>query len=128
MDRDEWNMPGLDKLSAVDGAAMLTMFTVRGIEKACDHMPHKPETWFVTGGGRHNDYMMYCLRDRLDAPVKPVEDIGWHGDSLEAEGFAYLAVRAMKKMPISVPDTTGVPEALTGGEFHRSETKNRINE
>jgi 1,6-anhydro-N-acetylmuramate kinase len=47
--------------------------------------------------------------------LAPVEAIGCDGDSLEAEAWAYLAVRSRRNLPISWPTTTGAPHALTGG-------------
>ena len=49
----------------------------------------------MTGGGRHNPALMEALGRRLNASVKPVEAVGWHGDALEAQAFAYLAVRSL---------------------------------
>ena len=42
-------------------------------------------------------------------PVEPVDDVGWHGDALEAQAFAFLAVRSLRGLPLSFPGTTGVP-------------------
>ena len=52
-------------------------------------------------------------------PVAPVESCGWDGDALEAQAFAYLAVRSLKGLPITLPSTTGVREDLTGGVLAR---------
>ena len=58
----------------------------------------------------------------LDAgyPYLVAEDAGWDGDAMEAEGFAYLAMRARKGLPLSLPTTTGVPQPVTGGRLHRA--------
>ena len=71
----------------------------------------------VTGGGRHNLAIMDSLRQALGVPVMPVEAVGWDGDFLEAQCFAYLAVRSRAGLPLSLPTTTGAPHPLTGGEF-----------
>jgi len=63
---------------------------------------------------------MDALEERLDAPVKTVNDIGWDGDALEAQAFAYLALRSLAKLPFSFPSTTAVPQAMTGGTLHRA--------
>jgi anhydro-N-acetylmuramic acid kinase len=55
------------------------------------------------------------LRERLHASVQVAEAVGWSSDALEAQAFAYLAVRSIKKLPLSFPTTTGVPSPLTGG-------------
>jgi anhydro-N-acetylmuramic acid kinase len=59
------------------------------------------------------------LRARVSAPVLSAEDVGWRGDFIEAEAFAYLAARSRKGLPLSLPTTTGVAEPVTGGRFHR---------
>ena len=82
---------------------------------ARDHFPGPVLRWLVTGGGRHNTYMMRLLAGGLAAPVAPVEAVGWQGDALEAQAFGYLAVRVLRGLPISLPTTTGVPEAMPGG-------------
>jgi anhydro-N-acetylmuramic acid kinase len=61
---------------------------------------------------------MSALRARLGAPVDPIEAIGWDGDAIEAEAFAYMAVRSRKGLPISFPETTGAPRPMSGGRFH----------
>jgi anhydro-N-acetylmuramic acid kinase len=52
-------------------------------------------------------------------PVRPAEDVGWRGDFIEAEAFAYLAARSAKGLPLSLPTTTGVPNPTTGGRLYR---------
>jgi anhydro-N-acetylmuramic acid kinase len=52
------------------------------------------------------------------APVNDISDHKLDGDALEAQAFAYLAVRHMLKLPLSLPTTTGVPSPNLGGRFH----------
>ena len=60
---------------------------------------------------------MRRLADRLGVPVEPVEAIGFDGDAIEAQCFAYLALRSRRGLPLSFPTTTGVPAPMTGGVF-----------
>jgi anhydro-N-acetylmuramic acid kinase len=106
-------------LGVADGAATLAAFTIAAIEQASRWFPEAVSTWLVCGGGRHNGALMEGLRRALDASVDPVERHGWSGDALEAQGFAYLAVRSVKGLPLSWPGTTGAPEPITGGRLHR---------
>jgi anhydro-N-acetylmuramic acid kinase len=62
---------------------------------------------------------MAALRGLLPQPVEPAEMAGWQGDALEAQAFAYLAVRSVKGLPLSLPGTTGVDQPTTGGVLHR---------
>ena len=80
-------------------------------------MPTKQ--WLICGGGRHNPALMAALRAELAADVAPVESVGWRGDFLEAEAFAYLALRHLDGLPLSLPGTTGVPRPLPGGRLNR---------
>ena len=62
---------------------------------------------------------MAMLKARVNAPVIAAEEAGWNGDAMEAEAFAYLAMRAKKGLPLSLPTTTGVEQPMTGGRYHR---------
>ncbi len=128
LDRGEWDIAALgpltrlgDNITTEDGAATLMAFTVEGILSAVRHLPDAPKQWFACGGGRRNTAMMDLLQNRLEkdgcGQLHNVEDLGWDGDATEAECFAYLAVRALLNLPISFPDTTGVPSPMTGGVF-----------
>jgi anhydro-N-acetylmuramic acid kinase len=104
---------GLDALSAADGAATLAAFVAGAV--AASPLPAPPHRWLVTGGGRHNPAIMRALRDRLAAPVEPVEAVGWDGDALEAQCFALLAARVAHGLPLTFPGTTGVASPMQGG-------------
>ena len=107
-------------LRDADGAATLTALTAASVAAATAHLPRKVAKWLVTGGGRHNLQMMLQLRSFLDAQVVPIEQIGARGDSMEAELFAYLAVRSQRGLPLTLPATTGVQRPMTGGTLHRA--------
>jgi anhydro-N-acetylmuramic acid kinase len=115
LDRGAWDVQSISKLSFVDALATLTCFTIAANVKAGEHFPAPPLAWYVTGGGRNNTAIMEGLQKALGVPVLPVDTLGWNGDALEAEGFAYLAVRSVMGLPLSVPGTTKVPCPQTGG-------------
>lgn len=120
LDRDTFSSNAVQHLSAEDGAATLAAFTARAVAIACAQLPAPPLQWLICGGGRHNRVLMANLRRELDAPVDAVEAVGWRGDALEAQAFAFLAVRSLNGLPISYPQTTGVPAPTRGGVLHRS--------
>jgi anhydro-N-acetylmuramic acid kinase len=120
LDRMDFGMDAVEGLSPADGAATLTAFTAASIAKAGEHFAKPAATWIVTGGGRHNAFLMEQLNARVNAPVLKAEDAGWDGDTMEAEGFAYLAVRSKEGLPLSLPTTTGVKEAMTGGQYWKA--------
>ena len=104
-------------LSVEDGAATLSALTVDCIAESLRWMPAPPARWLVCGGGRRNGTMMRWLAERLDAPVAPVEVAGLDGDMLEAQAFAYLAVRVARGLPTSAPSTTGCRAPASGGRI-----------
>jgi anhydro-N-acetylmuramic acid kinase len=119
LDRMDFGTDAVKDLSPADGAASLTAFTAASIAKARQHFPDPATTWIVCGGGRHNKTLMAMLKARVNAPVIAAEEAGWNGDTMEAEAFAYLAMRSKKGLPLSLPTTTGVQQPMTGGKLHR---------
>jgi len=120
LDRMDFGMDAVEGLSPADGAATLTAFTAASLARAREHFPEPAATWVVSGGGRHNKTLMAVLKARVNAPVLSAEDVGWDGDNFEAQGFAYLAMRSKKGLPLSLPTTTGVKQPITGGKFWKA--------
>ena len=118
LDRNGFDFSGVQDLSVEDAAATLVAFTTETIAGSAQHFPEPAQRWFVTGGGRHNSFIMSELSKRVGAKVQPVESVGWNGDAIEAQAFAFMAVRSILKLPLSFPGTTGVPQDLTGGDIH----------
>ena len=57
--------------------------------------------------------------------IAGVEDIGLDGDAIEAQAFAYLAVRSLRGLPLSYPSTTGVAGPMRGGRLAKGRRLNR---
>lgn len=116
LDRNDFaEMIGLvGELQDADAAATLTAMCAAGVARGMEHCPVPPARVLVTGGGRNNPVLMQMLAVSLDCPVVLVEEVGLDGDMLEAQAFAYLAVRVARGMATSCPGTTGV-RALVGG-------------
>ncbi|MGB1077373.1 MAG: anhydro-N-acetylmuramic acid kinase, partial [Bdellovibrionales bacterium] len=106
-------------LSPEDKISTLTEFTVQGISNAQTFCEEAPKVWYVCGGGRHNKEMMKRLSKTLQGDILSIDNIGINGDMLEAEGFAYLAVRSVKELPLSLPTTTGVRSPQNGGRYKK---------
>jgi len=119
LDRDAFKGFSLGALNAADGAATLTAMTAASIAASVARLPAPPKRWLVCGGGRHNPVLMQTLRTRLGVAVDPIETIGWNGDLIEAQAFAFMAVRSRSGSPISFPGTTGVKQPMTGGRLHQ---------
>ncbi|MEC3910865.1 anhydro-N-acetylmuramic acid kinase [Sphingobium sp. CR2-8] len=121
IDREQFSIAAVAGLSLEDGAATLTAFTAAAVARGVDHLADRPTRIYVAGGGRHNATLMTMLEERTGVEVRPVDGLGWDGDALEAQGFAYMAVRHLAGLPISFPGTTGVPGPMTGGVLFRAD-------
>ncbi|MGD0334243.1 MAG: anhydro-N-acetylmuramic acid kinase [Xanthobacteraceae bacterium] len=123
LDRNDcrgWVGATLDNCSVEDGAATLTALTAAAVARIVPLLPRAPKTWIVAGGGARNPTLMRMLAQRLaPARVETGHEAGWSVDSLEAQAFAFLAVRSLRGLPITLPGTTGAPRPLTGGVLAR---------
>ncbi len=115
LDRNDFDMRPISSLSVSNGAATLTAFTARSVAHALTFMPERPELWVVTGGGRHNASLMQAIAAAVDAKVVAAEAVGLNGDSVEAEAWAYLAIRSQSGLALTFPGTTGVATPTCGG-------------
>lgn len=115
LDRFDFLASMADGLGPDDGAATLTAFTTSAVGKALDLLPFRPERLVVCGGGRHNPAIMAMLQTRAGVEAVSADTLGLRGDAVEAECFAFLAVRVLRGLPISFPTTTGAPAPMTGG-------------
>jgi anhydro-N-acetylmuramic acid kinase len=111
-----WVGDTLDGIDVENGAATLTALTAAAAARIVPHLPRPPANWIVAGGGARNPTLLRMLTERLaPARVESAHAVGWSIDSLEAQAFAYLAVRSLRGLPITFPATTGVPRPLSGG-------------
>ncbi len=129
LDRNQFDAQisnAISELGLHDGAATLMQFTVASIIKSQQFFPKPAKKWVICGGGVHNKAMMQSLQSQLNVltqfnvPVIASEQLGWRSDFVEAEAFAYLAVRSLRGLPLTFPSTTGVNHAVTGGVFCQS--------
>jgi anhydro-N-acetylmuramic acid kinase len=114
LDRDTFAGYDLNGLSVADGAATLVAVTTRAVAGAIKHMPKVPKVWIICGGGRHNKAIMHALEHLLDN-VHSAEHLNLDGDTIEAEAWAFLAVRSLRGLPLTFPGTTGVRQPVSGG-------------
>jgi len=121
LDRNDFHgiLDAVRELSDADAAATLVAAAAAAVARGAEHFPAPVARVLVTGGGRRNAAMMEALASRMAAEVQPVEALGFDGDMLEAQAFAYLAVRVARGLPTSAPGTTGVAAAVGGGKVSR---------
>jgi anhydro-N-acetylmuramic acid kinase len=132
-------IPALHNLSLYDACATLEAFTAESIVKSLDLLKLEkseiPQTWVLVGGGWNNPVILRELKSRLKkycgdtVKIYKAAEVGWNSQALEAQIFAYLAVRSLLGLPLSYPGTTRVPQPLTGGVLYtpKTEHKGKIN-
>lgn len=113
----------LNALSLPDACATLEAFTADTIISSLQCVGREPPPlWILVGGGWNNPVIRRELEDRLrkkckEARILTADEIGWRSQAMEAQIFAYFAVRSLQKKPLSLPGTTGVPIPLSGGKI-----------
>ncbi len=120
---DRWDFDITNDLAGIapqDGAATLAVFTAFCVAHIIKKYRQPLEKIIICGGGRHNRTIMLALAEQNIGKIVSAEQIGWNGDSLEAQAFAYLAVRTLLGLPISLPQTTGAPKAMSGGRLAKA--------
>lgn len=119
LDRWDFSLDAARNLSIENGAATLSEFTARTVAMGLESAALRPARLIVCGGGRKNTDLMARIARACALEVLPAEAVGWRGDLIEAEAFAFLAARTARGLPISWPGTTGVKEAMSGGRVIR---------
>ena len=125
-------IPELESLSLSDACATLEAFTAETIVNSLDLLSGNralalPKLWVLAGGGWHNPVILKALQDCLklklgtNLKICRADEIGWSNQAMEAEIFAYFAVRSLQNKPLSLPGTTGVPKPISGGRIYYSE-------
>ena len=115
LDRNAFSLSVMDGLSPEDGAATLTAFTAASLICGAAHFPAAPKIFVLSGGGTRNASLVGALRKLLPGRIELAGDLGWDAGAVEAQAFAFMAVRRLQGLPISFPGTTGVPQPRTGG-------------
>ncbi len=118
LDRGDFKPLGNGEASLEDGARTLAHVAAASIIKSAAYLPESPSVYIVCGGGRLNGAIMAEfaeLAGRKGSTVMSAEQAGFDGDAMEAEAWAYLAVRSLEGLPLTYPGTTGVSQPVSGG-------------
>ncbi|PIE09913.1 MAG: anhydro-N-acetylmuramic acid kinase [Rhodobacterales bacterium] len=117
LDRNDFNglLEQVAALSDADAAATLTACAAAGVAAGLAHCPVPPERLLLCGGGRLNPELRSMIETATGVDAQPVEAVGLDGDMVEAQAFAFLAVRVLRGLPTTAPGTTGVATAIGGG-------------
>ncbi|PWL17978.1 anhydro-N-acetylmuramic acid kinase [Falsochrobactrum shanghaiense] len=122
LDRADFSVPAKEEMSLADGARTLAFVSAAAILRSASHLPSAPRSYVISGGGRKNQAIMSelsALAEREDARVVDADHAGFDGDAMEAEAWAYLAVRSLHGLPLTYPSTTGCNMPVSGGIIAR---------
>jgi len=115
LDVKDFNFKNFNKISLEDGAATLSMLTVKSIGNAINNFAKYPNKILLSGGGRKNKFITNNIKKILKCPVCLIDDYNFNGDFIESQTFAFLAIRSYLKKNITYPTTTGVKNPSSGG-------------
>ncbi|MGY6533327.1 anhydro-N-acetylmuramic acid kinase [Glycocaulis sp.] len=116
LDRWDFSLDAVRNLSLEDGAATLTALTAKTAALGVAALPETPKRLVLCGGGRRNKTLAELIAAATGLKTFSAEALGWRGDLVEAEAFAFLAARVVRGLPYTFPGTTGVLEPMGGGE------------
>lgn len=119
LDRDDFTLEPMPDMAPADGAATLAELTAIAIARSAVEV--SPSKWVVSGGGAHNRAIVARLKAHLgEGAVITAHAAGFSSDAMEAQAWAYLAVRSLRGLALTWPSTTGCEEPVTGGVLSRS--------
>lgn len=114
----------LQFLSLEDRLATYSFILANALKIALEQLPNQPQIILICGGGRKNRGIFNQLAKTLPTiSVANIDDYGFNGDSIEAEAFAFLAIRSLQNQAISFKNTTGLKNHLSacGGVLYRKD-------
>lgn len=100
----------LNNLEINDALATLSYIIAKVLEiNISKFLPQKPHKIIIAGGGRKNKAIINQIKNLTkDSLVLDADEIGLNGDYIEAEAFAFLAIRRMQRLNNSFEKTTGI--------------------
>ena len=117
LDRDAFSLSPLSGLDLADGVATLAAFTVKTLADGLRGFGQVPTKVVVCGGGTRNPVLMEMLAKELSVPVMTMDSYGVQADFIEAQAFAFCAIRSANGLAVTFPGTTGVSVPLSGGKL-----------
>jgi anhydro-N-acetylmuramic acid kinase len=122
-----FDLPEFRGLSVEDGCATLNAFTAECVALGTEWIRKAgfevPLRWVLCGGGAYSPHLRSQLTTRLTARLNAnvtllsADDVGWSAQGMEAELFAYIAIRSVRGLPLTYPGTTGVKSPTVGGRI-----------
>lgn len=106
--------------SLEDGLCTYIEHVTDQIARAIKHIQARNEKIVITGGGRHNPFLMSKLKDKIAVyDIEIAENIGNEMiDFKEAIIFAFLGLRTLTNLPNTLTEVTGASMAAVSGAIH----------
>ena len=105
----------INHLNPEDQAATISRLITMQLKESFKFFSLKPNSLYVSGGGVKNLAMMKGISEGYSGILLSLDDNNWNADAMEAQAFAYLAVKSIKSLPYTFNKTTGVNAATSGG-------------
>ena len=99
-------------LSIADGSATITEFTAEILSKKITG-----DNIYVSGEERKNKFLIKKLENKLNKKISLIDELGFNGDFVESQAFAYIGIRSFLNLPITFPNTTGCDLPCSGGKL-----------
>ena len=116
LDKNYFNKSRFLKLPYYDACTSIVEFTAECIKRSMMLSKSRVDNLICMGGGVKNNHLMRRIKDKINTNTLRAKDLGIDEDFIEAQAFAYLGIRRIKKLPITYPQTTGVTKATIGGK------------
>lgn len=100
----------LSDLQPQDAMATMANIIARSLKSYVEHLNYKPKHLILCGGGVKNLAIVNQIKNLLEPKLKVMSagECGFNPDSIEAEAFAFMAIRRHLSLPISFTNTTGI--------------------
>ena len=108
----------LTKINKYDALCTATYMTLIGFQKFLNNNKIQFNNIILTGGGRKNNYLLKILKKNIKKKIILIDNLKIHGDLVEAQMFAYIGIRSIKKLIISGKYTTGANKNISGGKIY----------
>ena len=102
-------------LDTVDQAATISKLISLQFKESLKFFSTYPKSIYISGGGAKNKAIMNGFFKDYNNLIFSLEDNNWNADAMEAQAFAYLAVRSIKSLHYTYNKITGVNSPTSGG-------------
>ena len=108
----------LKKINKYDALCTATYMSLVGFQKFLNVNKFHFNNIILTGGGRKNTYLLKILKNNINKKITLIDKLKINGDLVEAQMFAYIGIRSIKKLTISSKYTTGASKNISGGKIY----------